>query len=347
MPGVGRPLVKMSAHLPSKRIALAAPSALYTLASSNSLAASLPLVQRRTKWSFSNLFNRGSNARQSDSGQNLDDPKVRARVIAQQQQSKPPSLSDSIFEDEVKAATAEGKGAEPSRHPLQQPVPPEAIAWRLDPDPRSRIRWERKKVIQMVRRHTAAEEPSEYSRRTARIAASERQLTHRSPFLETSVKKLVMLARQIQGKTLEDALVQMQYSKKKMAAEVKFHLEEARDIAIVSRGMGLGNVNGSTTTPIKIKTKDGASLKVDNPTNLYVAQAWVNKGTPRQRRVEFKGRGKQGLIVSPSTSISVILKEERTRIREYNERVTKEASRKPWVHLPNRPVTAQRPYYSW
>lgn len=201
----------------------------------------------------------------------------------------------------MKAATTEGEGAE-TGHPSHQPVPPEATAWRLDPDPRARIRWERKKVIQMVRRRTAAEEPSEYSRRTERIATSERQLTHKSPWLETSVKKLMLLARQIEGKTLEDALVQMQYSKKKMAAEVKFHLEEARDLAIVSRGMGLGNINGSTTTPTKIMTKDGATLKVNDPTGLYVAEAWVNKGPPRHKRIKYRGRGGLSLLVSPSTS---------------------------------------------
>ncbi|ROT36518.1 ribosomal protein L22 [Sodiomyces alkalinus F11] len=341
----------MSAHIPSRRIALVAPSALYTLASSNSLATSVPLVQsqRRTKWSISNWFNRGSNTRQPESsGQDLDDPKVRARVIAQQQQSKAPSLSDSIFEDEVKAATGgrDAKGAAQARQP--KVAPPEAAAWRIDPDPRARTRWERKKVIQMVRQRTAAEEPSAYARRMERIAATEKELLHRSAFLETSVKKLVMLARQIQGKTLEEALVQMRFSKKKMAAEVKFHLEEARDLAVVSRGMGLGKVNkDATPTPVKIQTKDGETIKVDDPSGLYVAQAWVNKGPIRFRRIEYKARARTGLILRPSTGISVVLKEERTRIREHNEQVAKEAKRKPWVHLPNRPVTAQRPYYSW
>ena len=43
----------------------------------------------------------------------------------------------------------------------------------------------------------------------------------------------------------------------------------------------------------------------------------------------------------------MILKEEKTRIREYEERLTKEKAKGPWVHLPNRPVHHQRPYYSW
>lgn len=42
-----------------------------------------------------------------------------------------------------------------------------------------------------------------------------------------------------------------------------------------------------------------------------------------------------------------MLKEEKTRIREFQEREAKKAAKKPWVHLPNRPVTAQRSYYCW
>lgn len=45
--------------------------------------------------------------------------------------------------------------------------------------------------------------------------------------------------------------------------------------------------------------------------------------------------------------LAIVLKEEKTRIRLHEERVEKQKKAKPWVHLPNRPVTAQRPYYTW
>lgn len=48
-----------------------------------------------------------------------------------------------------------------------------------------------------------------------------------------------------------------------------------------------------------------------------------------------------------ATALTLVVKEEKTRIREYREREAKQAKKAPWVHLPNRPVTAQRPYYSW
>lgn len=306
------------------------------------------MSQRRSAWSLPSFFKSSRGADPSHSatgGQNLDDPAVRKRLV-EQQQAAPPSMSDSIFEEEVQEAT---KGERQTAGPQRRENLDESAKWVTDPDPRARVRWERKRVIQMVRKQTAAEEVSDFDKRAARILRSERQMTHRSPALETSMKKLVHLARQIQGKTLADAMLQMTYSKKKMATEVKYHLELARDMAIVSRGMGLGKAGASAEQGpvIKIKTKDGKSHKVSDPSSLYIAEAWVNKDKARAKRMEIKGRGRSGLIVSPSTSISIVLKEEKTRIREHNERVAKEAKRKPWVHLPNRPVTAQRPYYSW
>jgi len=52
-------------------------------------------------------------------------------------------------------------------------------------------------------------------------------------------------------------------------------------------------------------------------------------------------------FVPLSLGINFVLKEEKTRIRQHMERVAKKAAADPWVHLPNRPVYGQRPYYSW
>ncbi len=51
--------------------------------------------------------------------------------------------------------------------------------------------------------------------------------------------------------------------------------------------------------------------------------------------------------LTPAKGISIVLKEEKTRLREYAERQAKKARHGPWVHLPDRPVTAQRQHYSW
>lgn len=136
-----------------------------------------------------------------------------------------------------------------------------------------------------------------------RVKMTERQLLHKSQFMPTSVKKLVMLSRQIAGKPVDEAISQMQWSKKKMAAEVKYYLEEARDLAIAQRGMGLGQVNGEVLDkPRKIFTKEGKWIEVTDPTRMYIAQSWVGRGPWRGRALDYKGRGRTGLIHHPATS---------------------------------------------
>ncbi|KAK4133882.1 ribosomal protein L22 [Trichocladium antarcticum] len=234
----------------------------------------------------------------------------------------------------------------------------EHLARATDPDPRSRVRWERKMVIRQVQRGT---NPYSKEPRAERIARTERALTSRSTFLPTSVKKLVHLAHQIQGKTVAEALVQMRFSKKKMAQEVKYQLELARDMAIAERGMGLGEtqraaevaagaVEGTAVKDvesIKIQDKDGKWVRIDDPTRMYIAEAWVNRGPLRGRRPDYRARGRVFIKEKPSTSISIVLKEEKTRMREHADRVAKKLRQGPWVHLPDRPVPSQRPYYSW
>lgn len=190
----------------------------------------------------------------------------------------------------------------------------EHLARAVDPDPRSRVRWERKMVIRQVQRGT---DPFSREPRAARIARTERQMTTKSPFLATSTKKLVKLAHQIQGKTVAEALVQMRFSKKKMAQEVRYQLELARDLAVAERGMGLGakralaaegegegeasgiQANGET---VEIQTKDGKWVKIDDPTRMYVAEAWVNRGPWRGKVPDYRARGRVNIKHRPTTS---------------------------------------------
>ena len=161
------------------------------------------------------------------------------------------------------------------------------------------MRWQRRKVIQMVRK-------GGHLTRDERIAMTERTMTHKSDWMPTSTKKLVMLARQVAGKNVDDAIAQMQLSKKKFAAEVKYHLEEARDLAVAERGMGLGVVNGEVpkrnAKATKIKTKDGKWLEITDPTKMYVSETWVGRGQWLGKEVDYKGRGRMGVIRHPKTS---------------------------------------------
>jgi ribosomal protein L22 len=134
------------------------------------------------------------------------------------------------------------------------------------------------------------------------LKTQERQLLAKSHDFKTSVKKLNPLARQIAGKTVEDAIVQMRFSKKKAAKDVLEHLEHAKNEATVKRGMGLGAVNAKKLDhPLKLQTKDGKRIKVEDPTTIYVDQAWVGRGlygtTP-----DHRARGQINMTKNPTTS---------------------------------------------
>ncbi|KAL9062414.1 MAG: hypothetical protein Q9157_008941, partial [Trypethelium eluteriae] len=83
-----------------------------------------------------------------------------------------------------------------------------ALAGVLDPDPSSRLRWERKKTIQSIRHRGRIS-------RTLMLKRTERESLSKSQLFKTSVKKLSPLARQIAGKSIEDAITQMRFSRKK------------------------------------------------------------------------------------------------------------------------------------
>ena len=158
--------------------------------------------------------------------------------------------------------------------------------------------------------------------KTERIMQTERQSLSKSPFIKTSVKKLFPLARQIAGKPIEEAIVQMRFSKKKAAQDVKKHLEYARDEAIVTRGMGLGQVQQDANAadeqeqdldsaekekvqvrPRIVEDRKGTRRVVADPTQMYVDQAWVGRGS-YSKSPSCRARGKTDVLMHPTTSKS-------------------------------------------
>lgn len=221
----------------------------------------------------------------------LDDPRKRQQYLERNMNGK---VEDNIFQDEIEAAKSGDQLAGQEESNVEQKTR-ENTAMVLNPDPLGRARWQRKKVIQLVRKNGQMTKEE-------KLKMTERQLLHKSHFMATSVKKLMMLSRQIAGKSVDDAITQMTWSKKKMAAEVKYYLEEARDLAIAQRGMGLGKINGEIyPTPKKIQTSDGKWMEVVDPSRLYVAQSWVGRGPWRGKSPDYKGRGRMGLIQHPAT----------------------------------------------
>ncbi|KAI2602579.1 ribosomal protein L22 [Hypoxylon sp. NC1633] len=348
----------MSLHLPLRRVA----SAARATAGKPSLHLQylLPRTQRRNAW-----FDWGRRKGQQSTADAVNSPLEREltrrdREMMMAEKNMDRTQGSSIFDDEIKdpeRATRQAKDEKEDRRGTRQVWAASRVKEHMEraenPDPRWRMRFLRKKVMQMVRAESGTEttHQSRKAARDLRVRQAEKQHTSKSESLPTSTKKLVFLSHQIVGKTVDEAITQMRFSKKKMAREVKWQLEEARDRAIAAHGMGLGAVNkdGETAVadPKKIQTKDGRWVEVRDPTALYVDQSWVTRGSRRGFRYQYHSRGRMSVMMRPTAGISVVLKEEKTRIRQHDDRVAAQEKKAPWVHLPNRPVTAQRQYYSW
>jgi ribosomal protein L22 len=266
----------------------------------------------------------------------------------------------SIFEDDrrIQQQINEEKQKEEKQDSDLKIIDPEVLAPVLNAVPKQRRAFLTKKIIQTVKdRGRVSKE--------LMLKRTEREHLVRSHNMKTSVKKLGMIARQIAGKKIDDAIVQMRFSKKGVAREVLRQLEFARDEAVVMRGMGLGldasneavhqDVNASEAPkpviePVDIQLKSGSRHTVSNPSDIYIDQAWVGRG-PYGKLPDYRARGRMFIMRTPFTILSVVLKEEKTRIREWNEREEKRKKARTgtrvWQHLPDRPITNHRAWYNW
>jgi ribosomal protein L22 len=255
----------------------------------------VPCIQRRTIF-----WNRKGNEFEAPKENPLTEEYLKRKPSKPKGPVHGDLASSSIFEDEKIAGPKPVPEQNANKRKRSSVRDPAVMAAALDPDPVSRIRWERKMVIREIRKRGRLS-------RTQLLKRQERELLSKSHNIKTSVKKLGPLARQIAGKSVEEAIVQMRFSKKKAAIEVRKHLEHARNEAIVRRGMGLGALEGQKAPPTVIKTKDGKRIKVSDPTALYVDQAWVGKGdygiTP-----DHRARGQINLMHNPTTRKLFFLK---------------------------------------
>ena len=250
---------------------------------------------------------------------------------------------------------------------------PNALELVLNPRPKARLAWQRRMVIRSIQKRGRLT-------KTEKLAKTERSHVVKSGFWKTSIKKLAPLARQIAGKTIDEAILQMRFSKKKAAQEIRAHLIQARNEAIVVRGMGVSAVPAALPLPkypppadsdpsasrAEVMTSDPSTLPValetHNPTlslkrtqttpetQIYIDQAWVNRGA-YSKSLSGRARGRMDVLRHPTTGLSVLLKEERTRMREKQEKEDtdkrKRLGKQLWTQLPDRKVYAQRPYYTW
>ncbi|KIO12951.1 hypothetical protein M404DRAFT_993922 [Pisolithus tinctorius Marx 270] len=106
-----------------------------------------------------------------------------------------------------------------------------------------------------------------------------------------------MLGRQISGKPIDHAIMQMQFSEKRASNRIMSMLATAKLHATVYKNM--------------------------DPSKLVVSEAWVTKGENRLKRLEPRGRGKFGIRVHPDSRLHVILRPGKTYdqvVKEQRER---------------------------
>ncbi|KAI6105589.1 ribosomal protein L22 [Pisolithus sp. B1] len=101
-----------------------------------------------------------------------------------------------------------------------------------------------------------------------------------------SHRKLNMLGRQISGKPIDHAIMQMQFSEKRASNRIMSMLATAKLHATVYKNM--------------------------DPSKLVVSEAWVTKGENRLKRLEPRGRGKFGVRIHPDSRMHVILRPGKT-----------------------------------
>lgn len=172
----------------------------------------------------------------------------------------------------------------------------------LDPMPVRRRQFERKVVFRSLRRRGRVDH-------AVKLARTERSYLYKSEILKTSEKKLTRIMHQIAGKTLEEAFVQLRFSKKKVAIDVARLLDTARYAATLERGMGLGAIESPDGTrkiaregePVQIELKDGSRKIIQDPTEMYIDQAWVGRSKPTHSR-EFRARGRVNKLTHRRTS---------------------------------------------
>ena len=345
---------------------------------------------------------------------------AKARLKQQQDQATAAAIQmggladNSIFSIQEEQDKKDIDSKQSGKEPVVQKIPKDPLSLEarnpkhlepiLNPRPTARSRWQRRMVIRDVKRRGRLT-------KEMKLARTERSHLAKSHFFKTSMKKLAPLARQIAGKPIDEAILQMRFSAKKAAIDVRRHLIMARDEAIVSRGMGLGLPSPSLSpaieqpaseavaevdsshsseksppavtseTPAKDSTtiadttpaprqisyapdpsitpplpnqtpsktwKPGHPL---DPTSIYVAQAWTNRG-PYGKEPDYRAMGRMNILRPPHTGLSVLLKEEKTRTREKAEKEAKAVRRRMgknmWTQLPDRKIQGpQGQYMHW
>ncbi|KAI0775925.1 ribosomal protein L22 [Trametes elegans] len=136
-----------------------------------------------------------------------------------------------------------------------------------------------------------------------------------------SHRKLNMLGRQIAGKPIDSAILQMMFSEKRASKRIKSMLVVAKSHAV--------------------KLKDLDEQK------LVVAESWVTKGPHVFKRYDIKGRGRAGIKHHPHSRLHVLLKEGKTLAEKRAEDRERKLKRIVSAGLVREDVPLRNPGPAW
>ncbi|KAF9462640.1 mitochondrial 50S ribosomal protein L22 [Collybia nuda] len=138
-----------------------------------------------------------------------------------------------------------------------------------------------------------------------------------------SHRKLNMLGRQIAGKPIDYAILQMQFSEKRASSRIMNMLATAKDHAVRYKRL--------------------------NEPKLVVAEAWVSKGPKGARKLEPRGRGHFGIRTHPNSKLNVVLKEGKTLERQRQEERARKLRKivSAAVVREDKPIRNPSPTWGW
>ncbi|KAJ3488692.1 hypothetical protein NLI96_g2661 [Meripilus lineatus] len=135
-----------------------------------------------------------------------------------------------------------------------------------------------------------------------------------------SHRKLNLLSRQIAGKPIDSAILQMLFSEKRASKRIKSMLVVAKDHAV---------------------------LKGLEDKKLVIAESWVTKGPKVHARFEPRGRGHYGIRHHPDARLHVLLKEGKTRAQLLQEEKARKLKRIVSAGMVREDVPLRNPGPAW
>ncbi|PCH41158.1 mitochondrial 50S ribosomal protein L22 [Wolfiporia cocos MD-104 SS10] len=136
-----------------------------------------------------------------------------------------------------------------------------------------------------------------------------------------SHRKLNMLGRQLSGKPIDSAILQMQFSEKRASKRIKSMLAVAKKHAVNYKGL--------------------------EEKKLVVAEAWVTKGPKVIKRIDIKGRSRFGVREHPDSRLNVVLREGKTRAQLLTEERQRKLKRIVSASITREDVPLRNPGSMW